>query len=351
VAAAVALGVLVGVVAGGGGDDKGGAPPRQVRLEPISSNTPNPFMPPAGTDQDSVEPPTDIATSPEPQTYQGSLPGLYGGTRDTASCDPDQMVSFLQSNPDKATAWANALGISRGDIPTYVADLTPLILRADTAVTNHGFVNGRANAIPAILQAGTAVLVDKYGVPRVKCYCGNPLTPASYPADPIYNGPPWPTFKPGAVVIIDQSTTVINVITVIDINTNEPFGRPVGTSGGDDGEAPVVDTPTPPDSGDQPIGGSSDDAVAAVRTEVKSCFDQIIEQGSNDPDAFLSPEDLRQIVDSLQYTVASGENGAFVVAVTGPEGDLAKWTVDSDGGITPADPTAAEIGAQCPGLA
>ena len=27
-----------------------------------------------------------------------------------------------------------------------------------------------------MLQSGTAVLVDRYGTPRVKCNCGNPLT-------------------------------------------------------------------------------------------------------------------------------------------------------------------------------
>ncbi|GAP52775.1 serine/threonine protein kinase [Streptomyces azureus] len=51
------------------------------------------------------------------------------------------------------------------------------MLRADTGVTNHGFRAGRAAVLQAVLQAGTAVLVDDRGVPRVRCACGNPLRP------------------------------------------------------------------------------------------------------------------------------------------------------------------------------
>ena len=42
-------------------------------------------------------------------------------------------------------------------------------------MTNHSFVDGRAVAFQSILQAGTAVLVDKDGVPVARCRCGNPL--------------------------------------------------------------------------------------------------------------------------------------------------------------------------------
>jgi hypothetical protein len=45
-----------------------------------------------------------------------------------------------------------------------------VLLRSDTVVTNHGFANGCSTTIPAVLQAGTAVLVDDKGVPVTKCY-------------------------------------------------------------------------------------------------------------------------------------------------------------------------------------
>ncbi|MGH3907098.1 MAG: DUF6777 domain-containing protein, partial [Pseudonocardiaceae bacterium] len=42
----------------------------------------------------------------------------------------------------------------------------------DTRVTNHGYRDGKATDRQAVLQAGTAVLVDEKGRPRVKCGCG-----------------------------------------------------------------------------------------------------------------------------------------------------------------------------------
>ncbi|PZT71125.1 hypothetical protein DN402_02310 [Streptomyces sp. SW4] len=50
------------------------------------------------------------------------------------------------------------------------------MLRADTRVTGHGLRGGRPVGGQAVLQAGTAVLVDDRGVPRVRCAGGNPLT-------------------------------------------------------------------------------------------------------------------------------------------------------------------------------
>lgn len=49
-------------------------------------------------------------------------------------------------------------------------------------MTNHSLRNGVAAPFQAILQAGTAVLVDRYGTPVVRCFCGNPLKPAVFVA-------------------------------------------------------------------------------------------------------------------------------------------------------------------------
>ena len=100
--------------------------------------------------------------------------GLYGGTLEN-TCDPDRLIEFLEANPDKAQAWANTQGITVAEIPSYVSSLTPTILESDTTVTNHSFSNGVAVPIVAVLEAGTAVLVDDEGTPRARCYCGNPL--------------------------------------------------------------------------------------------------------------------------------------------------------------------------------
>jgi hypothetical protein len=225
----------------------------EVLREPVSSAGTNPFMDSVGTDEADVTPPPDTGG-----TFEGSTPGLYGGTMSQGSCDAEQMVTFLEANPDKAAAWADVLDISVSEIRSYVATLTPVVLRSDVYVTNHGFTDGRATTIPAVLQAGTAVFVDQYGAPVVKCYCGNPLTAPPPRAQGVtYRGPTWPGFSQTNITIVQQTTVVINVFTLVDPQTNEPFGRPVGTDGDDDGPAPEEDDTPDTTSGSTTTTGRS----------------------------------------------------------------------------------------------
>ncbi len=161
----------------------------------------------------------------------GALPGLYGGTRDRATCDGDKLVAFLEANPAKARAWAGVLGVAPADIRAFVGSLTPVILQRDTRVTNHGFRNGVATPTQAVLQAGTAVFVDRYGVPRVKCNCGNPLAePRAIPSGVRYGGSRWPTFAPANVIRVTTSVRV-SVFILVDVAGGEPFSRPPGSTG------------------------------------------------------------------------------------------------------------------------
>ena len=57
-----------------------------------------------------------------------------------------------------------------------------------------------------------------------RCPCPAPLT---------YVGPTWPGFEPASVVIVVVNVEV-TIFVIIEVNTGEPFGRPVGGSGGDD---------------------------------------------------------------------------------------------------------------------
>jgi hypothetical protein len=235
--------IVVGVVLIAGGSDDS-AEAATVELQPVSSAGTNPFMPSVGTDQTGVTPPPAATSAGGNVTqYSGDLPGLYGGTRNVSTCDPEKMVVFLEQNADKGRAWATALGISTTEIRTYVSSLTPVVLRTDTWVTNHGYVDGVANEIPAVLEAGTAVLVDKYGYPVVKCYCGNPLTVPRVYASPKYTGPRWPAFTPTTIVVIQKTTVIIDTFTLVDPKTGQPFTRPAGSTGTRDGNAPGT-TPT-----------------------------------------------------------------------------------------------------------
>ena len=220
--------------------------PGEIFREPRTSVGPSPFTPsvdnglplstgPEGRVTPQTPFPSDtipVPTAPgEVTTIPGNAPGLYGGTRDRASCDPEQLVDFLEDNPDKATVWAAVQQIQPADIRSFVATLTPVILRTDTRVTNYGFENGRAPDRQVVLQAGTAVMVDEFGIPRVRCFCGNPLRPPNPEPTPTYTGDSWEGFDPGQVTVISESPAPVDDFTLVDVDSGEPFDRPVGTSG------------------------------------------------------------------------------------------------------------------------
>ena len=166
----------------------------EVRAEPATAAGLDPFTPSAAGS------PAEVTPIRAGGVVSGDTPGLYGGTLQNA-CDSAAMVGFLRDNPDRAAAFAASEGIAPESIGDYVNGLTPVTLRADTSVTNHGFANGRATAFPAVLQVGTAVLVDEFGVPQVRCYCGNPLDKGSdEPA--TYTGATWEGLSEDHVSVI-----------------------------------------------------------------------------------------------------------------------------------------------------
>jgi hypothetical protein len=177
-------------------------------------------------------------------TVSGGEPGLYGGTQDSSRCDPNQMATFLTENPDKGKAWMQGVNadpnfrwsggdsLSIDDIPAFLGELTPITLVADTRVTNNGYRNGVPTPRQAVLQAGTSVLVDTFGVPRAKCNCGNPLAPPiAQTAAVTYTGKQWDNFQPETTVVVQPSPNPLPVIELVDLFTGELINRPVGTTG------------------------------------------------------------------------------------------------------------------------
>lgn len=158
-------------------------------------------------------------------------------------------MSFLLANGGKAAAWAGVLGIPASRIPEYVGGLTPVVLRADTRVINHGYRDGTATARQSVLQAGTAVLVDEYGVPRVKCGCGNPLAePTPTPAEARFVGDAWAGFDANGLVRVTPAARSVDRFTLIDVTTGYPFSRARGTAGSVDTDVAATPstTTTPP---------------------------------------------------------------------------------------------------------
>ncbi|MCP3987733.1 MAG: hypothetical protein GY724_01550 [Actinomycetia bacterium] len=170
----------------------------------------------------------------------GIEPGLYGGSGSDHLCDPQLIADFLDQDPAKATAWASAAGIGVGDIELYLLSLTPVRLLADTWVTNHGFRNGQAIPHQSILQAGTMVLVDNLGVPRVRCRCGNPLLPPDGSDDlgrVDFVGERWDGFDPDRLLVVEAGTELVEGFILVRLEDGRLVARPIGTTG--DQDAPV----------------------------------------------------------------------------------------------------------------
>jgi hypothetical protein len=141
------------------------------------------------------------------------------------------MAAYLAENPDRGAAFAAVEGIPADGIADHLASLTPVVLRFDTAVTNHGFADGRAVPFQSVLQAGTAVLVDDAGVPQVRCICGNPLEPPAARPAPDYDGDPWPGSSPGEALVVARSAAPVPEFVLVDDATGEVEARPARSTG------------------------------------------------------------------------------------------------------------------------
>ena len=127
-------------------------------------------------------------------TASGSTPGLYAGRTYGGTganiCDVEKMIAFLTFYEDRGRAWAAIHGIAFEGLGTYLRDLTPVFTLQNLNVTMFGFKNGKSYGYDAVLEAGTAILIDDQGMPRARCACGNPLLG---PSEDIPEGTDEPT--------------------------------------------------------------------------------------------------------------------------------------------------------------
>ncbi|MDT0407227.1 DUF6777 domain-containing protein, partial [Streptomyces edwardsiae] len=120
-------------------------------------------------------------------------------------------------------------------IPGYLKALTPVVLRADTQVTSHGYSAGKATAFQAVLQAGTAVRADSRGLPRVRCACGNPLDPPVVAKGQVaHRGERWPGYHPARILAVGPSVQPVTGLVIVDTADNTCIERTVGDGGGRD---------------------------------------------------------------------------------------------------------------------
>lgn len=248
--------------------------PPEIFLEPSGEQGDNPFMPtpPQVYHPEDPQPAFEQRSttgSAAAEPYSGDLAGLYSAPRDRELTDRDELIAFYDSHPAEASSAAQALGTdtafarSRGkmiggpDLVQYLRELTPVLLRIDLRVTNYTLVDGQTVARQSILQAGTAVLVDSYGVPRFRSLSGSPLTlPTALSHTPKFTGTPWTGFESTRIGAVSPGAS-LTVIILIDTGTGRPFERPVGTTGGGDRDhrdwpsttttaVPRTTTPVPP---------------------------------------------------------------------------------------------------------
>ena len=248
------------LVAGCGGDEdqnsgSPGEPSGELLLQPVAAPGPDPFTESTATSTATPPPVTRTQQPARPgpptaRSLSGGTPGLYGGIARVGSCDVDRQIDRLTRDRDRARAFARVEGIDRTAVPDYLRGLAPVVLRADTRVTNHGYRDGRTTAHHAVLQAGTAVLVDNRGVPRVRCACGNPLTPATATRGSHgAGGRAWAGYRTDQVVVVTPTPRAVTDLTIIDSARTTWIERRVGHDVRHDrvvpDPEPVAPTPTP----------------------------------------------------------------------------------------------------------
>ncbi|MER6120160.1 DUF6777 domain-containing protein [Streptomyces sp. NPDC001743] len=238
-----------------GGSQGTGAASQEVLLQPAASRGPDPFTrstaeasgtAPAAprTSAPGTATPGDVA----PRTLPGSTPGLYGATRSVASCDAGQQIRLLAADPAREKAFARAAGVRRAGVPDFLRSLTSVVLRADTLVDGHGFRAGSATTFRSVLQAGTAVMVDEHGLPRVRCACGNPLSRPTGAADAGGGrGEKWKGYDPARIVVVAPAAKAVTGLVVVDADHDSWMVRPAGDEGARD-RTPEVPPPYAPDT-------------------------------------------------------------------------------------------------------
>ncbi|WP_326724606.1 PASTA domain-containing protein [Streptomyces sp. NBC_00243] len=167
--------------------------------------------------------------------------GEFGGSTKPGTCDAEKLKNFLtdSKNSAKAQEWARVRNIGTDEIAGHIDQLTPVVLRHDTLVTNHEYKDGKAVPFDALLQTGIAILVDRQGLPAVKCSCGNPLLPYEGNVEKTSvqfkdGNKKWAGYQQDRIVVVkpppgDQKIERLQLVDVHD--PDHGINRPVGTEG------------------------------------------------------------------------------------------------------------------------
>lgn len=368
--AVLSAGILI---LAGCGEDGPGKDPRaakaanaasaKVLLQPFAAPGPAPFTEstaaPLPDTAPSVPPSPSAPAAPSApgereqamRSVSGATAGLYGGTKSLTSCDVDAQARLLTADPAKATAFARGAGEDAASVPNFLRGLTPVLLRADVRVTSHGYRDGAAAAHQAVLQTGTAVLVDDRGLPRVRCAGGNPLRPAVAPrADAAGRGTPWSGYRPERVVVVSPSTRVLTALLIVA--DNAWIERGTGTDGDQDKtpdvpppyspDTDIIDPPAEPPAPDGTTPGTPEpDAPSSDPAPSPDCLAPDA-PAPDEPENMAAPSDCPSPTPSREPD--GGVDPDYPVMPMSPEldgdsGALSDPGTLSDDGLTPAEPS------------
>ncbi len=291
--------------------------PEDIATPPSATGAPSTSAPASATPSTST---ADRDLSPVGMArVNAAAPGLYGGTQDNDRCNTSQLQSYLAENPDKATAWVEALNaddsvtfagteLAVTDIEGYLDTLTPVILLNDTLVVNHGYAEGQPTPRDAVLQKGSAVLVDQQGVPRTRCACGNPLTQPSPSATQIEpQGTPWSGYDGRKVTIVEPVPGGLTTLALVDLDSGLLFQRPIGTKG--ERDVPPSTTTTT-----EATTTTSTEATTTTSTEATTTTTATSTEATTETTVVLGTGDVQA---TLRWTTDSDLD----LHVIGPDGE------------------------------
>lgn len=252
----------------------------------------------------------------------GDAPSLFA----ELSVDPARSEAFVEAlNSDSTLNWGQPLAAV--DLEAFLRQLSYVSLSHDTWVTHYALADGALQPTQAVLQKGTGVLVDRFGVPRVRTQSGDPLTQSEYSEGVGVSaaiGESWPDFNPADVVVVEPASNVLDAFTIA--TDSEPADmaatpcRGVGLGASCDPPGPTAVIATAPEV-----------PANLVTPQVTNCTPQA-ELGSQVDFRWLnnSGETLyMHFVDPTTCTViGSGNNGH-------PDGYATGWSVDAGRGIDP----------------
>ena len=184
--------------------------------------------PPMVVFDDLSQPATESAPAPVASLagieVSGDTPEIYGlsfagcSSIDSSNADNAAAVDAFVAAQNADETLGLGTAIPAADYAGFFQHITFGMLLADTRVTYNGYSAGATFPIQAVLQRGTLVGVDRFGVPRVHCGSGVALTsPVTAEGEVTFSGEAWADLDLDALVTVVPASSVQTEFTVLPV--------------------------------------------------------------------------------------------------------------------------------------